>query len=119
MNISDMNIIKKYIIRPVGGLIVLLYSLSVHGQDDSVKTLVSKLNRYYNTTLQEKLFIHTDQSLYLTGETLWFKIYNVDATLHKPLNVSKVAYIEILDKERVAIVQEKVSIDGNGSGSVF
>ncbi|MEQ8424580.1 MAG: hypothetical protein RIA63_07705, partial [Cyclobacteriaceae bacterium] len=51
---------------------------------------------------------------------MWFKIYYVDAT-NKPLSLSKVAYVEILDGENTSLLQTKVSIDqdGTGSGSLF
>jgi len=61
-----------------------------------------------------------DRSYYLTGEILWFKIYDVDGTFHKPLEISKVAYIEILSPENHAVLQAKVAlINGFGDGSIF
>lgn len=68
---------------------------------------------------QEKLFVHTDKSFYITGEILWLKIYNTDATENKPLDVSKVAYVEILDRQQNPVVQAKIKLDnGSGSGSL-
>jgi hypothetical protein len=87
--------------------------------DDSVLKLKEKVNKYYNNTTEEKLFVHTDRSFYLTGEIIWFKIYCVDASLNRPLHLSKVAYVEILDPDRNSVLQAKVSIDGTGEGSLF
>ena len=49
---------------------------------------------------------------------MWFKIYDVDATTHKPLDISKVAYAEILDHEDKPVLQAKIVLkNGSGSGS--
>ena len=83
-------------------------------------TLIRKFDDFRKTVLQEKIYVHTDQDFYLIGETLWFSIYYVDGSFHKSLDVSKVAYVEILDKKNVAVLQTKVSLkDGHGRGSVF
>jgi len=76
--------------------------------------------QYNLNALQEKLFVHTDKSDYTTGELLWFKIYNVDGTYHKPLDLSKVVYIEVLDNNNNAVIQAKIGMkDGTGTGSLF
>jgi hypothetical protein len=76
-------------------------------------------NQYALTSLQEKIFIHTDKNAYTAGELLWFKIYNVDAMYNKPLNISKVVYVEVLDQNQNAILQTKIAMkDGAGSGSL-
>jgi len=70
--------------------------------------------------LQEKIFVHTDKTFYLTGEILWFKVYAVDASLNKPVDISKVAYIEVLDNRNTPLLQAKVNLhNGLGSGSLY
>jgi hypothetical protein len=94
--------------------------VSGFSQDGILDTLNQKFQAYRQKAFQEKLFVHIDQNFYLTGETLWFRIFNVDATMHKPVSVSKVAYIEILDKKHKPLVQSKVQLDENGgNGSLF
>ncbi|MFD0795164.1 hypothetical protein ACFQZX_16195 [Mucilaginibacter litoreus] len=69
--------------------------------------------------LHEKVFLHTDKSAYVAGDLLWFKAYCIDATTHKPLNISKVLYVEVLDKSNAALIQTKISLNnGSGSGSI-
>ena len=100
--------------------------LPCFGQRDSLTTgpvlnqLLKKFDHDRSSSFQEKLFVHTDRSFYIAGETLWFKVYCVDGTFHKPLDVSKVAYIEVIDKDNKAVVQAKIAMkDGNGNGSLF
>lgn len=73
-------------------------------------SLQSRFKRYQSGVLQEKLFVHIDRTSYLAGELLWFKIYYVDATHYKALDISRVAYVEILDKNNDAVVQSKVEL---------
>lgn len=100
--------------------IIALHEQVVIAQPASSDIVVKKFDDYRKKTLQEKIYVHLDQNFYLTGETLWFKVYNVDGSLHKTLDVSKVAYIELLDKKNVAVLQFKVSLaEGLGAGSIF
>jgi len=89
-------------------------------QADSADELQHRFDIYRKQSLQEKLFVHTDKTVYLAGEILWFKIYDVDAFFHLPLAISSVAYIEILDKNDKSILQAKLALNkGAGNGSIF
>jgi hypothetical protein len=68
--------------------------------------------------LHEEIFVHCDKDLYLTNEICWFKLYCVDALLHRPVSVSKLAYWELLDRADKPIGQLKIGLeDGFGDGS--
>ncbi|HZY81230.1 MAG TPA: hypothetical protein VFE50_17020 [Cyclobacteriaceae bacterium] len=95
----------------------LLGSVASAVAQDSVLT---KFLNYRKDVLQEKLFVHADRDVYLTGETMWLKIYAVEASFHTPSDISKVAYVEIVDKDNQSLVREKISlVNGIGAGSVF
>lgn len=96
----------------------LLLGGVAHGQH--LDTLVGRFNHYRESSLQEKVYAHTDRTFYLTGETLWFKVYGVDGTLHKPLGISKVAYVEVLNAANFPVLQAKIGLEqGMGNGSFF
>ncbi|MEO8860805.1 MAG: hypothetical protein ABI358_05245 [Ginsengibacter sp.] len=87
---------------------------------DNLNAIQSSLNQYYQNTIEEKIFVHTDKSFYLTGEIAWFKLYVVNAANNKPLNLSKVAYVEILDSNNKAILRAKIALkEGEGNGSFY
>jgi len=70
--------------------------------------------------IQEKLYVHTDRETYISREILWFRIYYVNALNNEPVSISKMAYVEILDKNNLPVLQEKVSIKpGESDGSVM
>lgn len=73
---------------------------------------------FQNPIYQEKVFLHTDKSVYVTGEILWFKAYITSANDHKPSSLSHICYVEIIDRKNKAIIQGKIAIDaGTGDGS--
>lgn len=89
-----------------------------YGQTDSLKRIQKQFDAYSQQTLQEKLYVHVDRPFYVSGEILWFKLNAVDGTYHKPLRLSTIAYVEVLDAEQKPVLQAKVSLqNAAGSGS--
>lgn len=89
-------------------------------QTAGVDSIPVAFDRYRTSHVQEKIYAHIDRTSYLAGEILWFKIYNVDAVFNRPIDLSSVAYVEVLDAQSKAVVQAKVSLKkGKGSGSLY
>lgn len=101
-------------------ILLLAFTTAANAQENLPDTLVAKFSRHRETFLQEKMYAHTDRTFYLTGETLWFKIYAVDGAVHKPLAISSVAYAELVDQGGFPVLQAKIEMRGGfGSGSFF
>src|SRR5258708_6402595 len=110
-------------------LALLLFFLSLTGKAQTQQavpaeadpaTLTKALDQYRLQHLQEKVFVHTDKVLYVAGEIFWFKLYDVDAGSHRPLDISKVAYLEWLVKNNKPVLQAKVGLrPGQGDGSLY
>ena len=47
---------------------------------------------------QEKLYLHTDKSAYIAGDTIWFRAHVVDAATHIPATVSRCVYVELINQ---------------------
>jgi hypothetical protein len=77
-------------------------------------------NRLLNFTElypQEKLYIHTDKSHYLPGETIWFKAYLINASTHQASPWSRILYVELVDETGVPADNRYIEItDGTGHG---
>ena len=100
-------------------MICLSFALSAFCQHD-LNEIQSSFNEYKNYSLREKIFTHTDKDLYVAGEIVWFKLYVVNADDNKPIDLSKVTYVEILNADQKPIVQTKVELDkGVGNGSLY
>lgn len=114
---------KQYIYNSLVSLLtasLLMLSLQLAGQNNGLSFLQNKVENYTKNNIQEKLYIHTDKNFYVANEICWFKIYNVDAILNKPLNISKIAYLELIDNNSKAVWQEKIALnEATGSGSIL
>jgi hypothetical protein len=97
-------------------IVVLTATLAQEPQAEVLKSFQDhRINH-----LREKIYVYTDRTFYLTGETMWFSIFTVDGTQHKPLDLSRVVYIELLNHDRQVVLQTKVPAShGAGSGSLF
>ena len=100
-------------------MICLSFALSAFCQNDLNK-IKSSFSEYKNYSLREKIFTHTDKDLYVAGDIVWFKLYVVNADDNKPIDLSKLAYVEILNADQKPILQTKVELDkGIGNGSLY
>jgi hypothetical protein len=98
----------------------LAFPLTGMAQDNTGAGIAQKFQEYSQRAIQEKLYLHLDRSFYLVGETMWFKAYNLNGGTHRFIDLSKIAYLEVLDKDLNAIVQTKFSLlDGKGNGSLL
>jgi hypothetical protein len=99
--------------------ILLLFQEQTEAQEP-LTAVPGQFKQYCNNMHPEKMYVHTDKSFYLAGELLWFKIYNVDGALYQPADLSKIAYVEILDKDNKPVMQTKIPLaKGKGNGSFF
>jgi len=111
---NTIQAIKIMLLIPVLSLLVL------NSRAQAIRDVQNSFNLYKQSALQEKVFVHTDKSTYLPGEIMWFKIYCVDGTDHKPLDLSKVVYVEILDNTQTPVAQAKITMkNGIGDGSLY
>src|SRR3569833_602683 len=103
----------------IGGIaMVMLFSLNSSAQ--TINQIQSSFDNYNKYAVQEKIYAHTDKGSYMTGELIWFKLYVVDGSTNRPLNLSKVAYVDVLDNSQLAIIQTKIELkNGVGSGSIY
>ncbi|WP_207431249.1 hypothetical protein [Sabulibacter ruber] len=91
---------------------------TANGQTRTFQSLLTDFQEHNRKAFQEKIFLHLDRSAYACGETMWFKAYYVDGTLYQPLDMSKVAYVEVLDNGNKPVLQGKIALkEGAGSGS--
>lgn len=108
-----LELLKHTLLMPALALLVA----QSHAQE--VQPVQNAFSQYTQKALQEKIFVHTDKSTYLAGEIIWFKIYCVDNALNRPLTLSKVVYVDVLDNTQASVMQAKIAMkNGTGSGSL-
>ena len=60
--------------------------------------------------VQEKIYIHTDNSAYFVGDTLWYKAYVVRADDLHPTDMSKLLYVELLSPDGIVVERQHIVI---------
>jgi hypothetical protein len=110
---------KKFVFTSC--LFVAFILMARQGRSQQATGDIAKLlQNYSDSTLTEKLFVHTDKEYYLSGELVWFKIYAVDGATNRPLSFSKICYVEILDTANKPVLQAKIAMNGaTGNGSFY
>lgn len=101
-------------------IIAVLMLFAMAGKTQVLKQIENNFIDYKSKNFQEKIFLHTDKDSYVSGEIFWFKAYVVNDIDGKLADLSKVAYVELLDKDGNPIEQVKISLkNGSGSGSIL
>lgn len=95
---------------------VLLGANVLPWEDKWLDKLVAKFEKYQQTYPAEKAYLHLDRPYYSTGETIWFKAYLVYGISHAADSVSRVLYVDLVDKATSKVVLlKKVALNG-GTG---
>lgn len=74
-------------------------------------------HKQYVSDGQERVYLHTDNSRYFVGDTLWFSAYTRDIDRKLPSKISKVLYVELLGGDGAVMERKMVEMDsGHGQG---
>jgi hypothetical protein len=90
-----------------GALILLiLFTTALSLQPENLSERIGNtLKKYTEQFPQEKIYIHTDRSYYLAGETIWMKAYLAAGTVHQASTISNTVYIELLNDKNETVRQ--------------
>jgi hypothetical protein len=98
-------------------LLLLLFSLGLfsftNSPIDDINKIINKLTDYVVNSYQEKIYLHFDKPFYGAGETIWFKAYCTNASLHWLDSSSKVVYVEIYDPNN-KLLEKKLLLTKSG-----
>ncbi|MDR0559153.1 MAG: TonB-dependent receptor plug domain-containing protein [Prevotellaceae bacterium] len=84
----------------------LLFAAGVKAQ--SIHPLEEKLGKQLKSFPQEKIYLHTDKSTYVSGEKVWYRAYLVDAILHAPAVLSRYIYVELVSPAGESVSRDKI-----------
>ncbi len=89
---------------------VLTLTTKADGLDD-IRTTLEKSS---SSRVQEKVFLHTDNSCYFVGDTLWYKAYVVRADDLRPTHLSKILYVELLSPDGLLVERQNILVNSKG-----
>ncbi len=95
-----------------------VFGLESFGQSPALAEIQASYTTYEQQGIREKMYVHTDRQVYVSGEIIWFKAYLANAENNRPLGVSKVSYVELVNKANQPVLQGKIAMkEGSGNGS--
>ena len=65
--------------------------------DEAIKKLLTSFQKFTNSYVQEKVYLHTDKPYYAIGDEIWFKAYVVDAQNMGPTPQSNYLYVDLIN----------------------
>ena len=81
---------------------------------------IKSTSSIYKTIPQESIFVHYNSTFLLSGEQLLYKLYCLNSKTKKLSNLSKVAYVELIDANYKVHFKHKILLDsGLGQGDFF
>ncbi|MBR5086737.1 MAG: hypothetical protein IKX31_07000 [Muribaculaceae bacterium] len=57
---------------------------------------------------QEKIHMMTDKPYYITGDTIWMRVFVVNAVNHQPVDASKFVYVELISPMNEVVMRVKI-----------
>ncbi|MBR3757006.1 MAG: hypothetical protein IKK62_01060 [Bacteroidaceae bacterium] len=69
---------------------------------------IRSFNRLYP---QEKVWLHCDNTAYFQGDTIWFAAYVTSAETLRPVELSKVLYVELLNEAGELVSTQRLQIE--------
>ncbi len=90
-----------------------LFFIQASGQIS--KEQLSKVRKVIPT---EKVVVHTNKSVYLAGETLYYKFYSL-TTNNKPSDVSNVGYVQLIGANNYLLFEHKLNLEKGLASSDF
>lgn len=103
------------------GMVFIMLALLVFlpCQNTYSQQLSENAEEYNIRNFTEEVYIQTDRDIYITGEEVWLKVYTLNGLTFAPSDISKVVYIELLDKNNFPLEQLKIKVNNMSGSTVF
>jgi hypothetical protein len=84
---------------------------------NKIETDTAVLNIYKQLMvyLQEKIYVQTDKPYYKAGETVFYRLFLLDACYHVPYSMSRYVYVELIDQNNSVEVRQKIRPEAEGA----
>ena len=103
---------KKYLLS----ILLIIAQFGVNAQSISDK-IITAIDTFAFLQPQEKAYIQTDRTAYLTGESIWFKVYTTLG--EKPTILSKIAYIELISADGKLLDKKMLKLTNGTANGVL
>lgn len=94
--------------------LLLVFCNSMKAQEIDTTSIESLFLKQISSYPHEKIYVQTDRSIYVSGETIWFRIHLVDALFLKQANASRYVYLELINPIDKVVERVKIRPDSTG-----
>lgn len=114
MNIR--SIFSNYKVFSLTLLFAVIFLGSFRTDPGVLEAVVKKLQEFHSRNPQEKLYVQLDKPFYAAGDSIWFKAYLVEASLHSLDSQSQVMYVELLNSANAIVARRILYVNGVSYG---
>jgi len=82
----------------------------------AITSSMAQLSKQYQ---KEKIYLHTNHVFFKQGESLFFKLYLVNGTDHRPSALSKIAYVEIISPSGTVAEKQSYKVENGYAEGAF
>ena len=93
-------------------LVLLLFFCCLSASASPLDSLEQRLRQH--PQIQEKVYVHTDNSCYFIGDTLWYKAYVLRADSLCPTDMSRLLYVELLSPDGLVVARQRIVVADQG-----
>ena len=100
-------------ILPILALLGIMTTATAQSSLDSI------FQQLENAPVQEKVYLHLDNTCYYKGDTIWYKSYVVRADDLQYTDMSRILYVELVSPDGLVVQRQHhiISADGYGAGN--
>jgi hypothetical protein len=107
-NKSDQGEPSPLILRLCLTIIALVIGFTVAANAMSKDEVSRRILDFYAKVPGERLYIQTDRTCYMLGDTIWLRTHLVDAATGKPVCRSRYVYVELYERQHDSLVERMV-----------
>ncbi|GHT73700.1 TonB-dependent receptor [Bacteroidia bacterium] len=86
----------------------------MHSQLLPLDSAVNNLSTQVSIFPQEKIYLQTDKPYYISGEKVFFRIFLLDAFSHRPADLSRYVYVELINERDSVKLRQQIRPDEKG-----
>lgn len=86
-------------------IVMLFFGLPNEAHAIGQEEMARRILDYYAKVPGERLYIQTDRTCYMPGDTIWMRVHMTDAATSLPVSRSRYVYVELYERQRDTLVQ--------------
>lgn len=110
----DIIIIITTMLRQLILAALIFLSISSWGDNRSFNEIRQTLEDNSGKAVQEKAYLHLDNTCYFIGDTIWYKAYVVKADSLRQTDMSRILYVELLNPDGLVVERQRIIISDKG-----